>query len=119
MITEDALAKNASSTTLGIDPTNPWINDSQSVVGYYWPVADGAMTSDYTLVNVSSTLYGSAVAGNLARLNTSECMTTYATTFPTRQGNLILVTNNATWTPFVYVYETMTPIQDMNAGCPA
>ena len=119
MTTEDVFAKNASSNTLGIDPNNPWLNDTQSVVGYYWPVDDGAMTTNYTLVNVSSALYGSAVAGNLARLNVSECMTTYATTFPTRQGNLILVTNNATWTPFVYVYETMTPVQDMNAGCPA
>lgn len=116
MVTEDVLSADATSHTLGIDPDYPYIDDTQTVVGYYW---NSGLISDYTLVNLSSTMYDSAIAGNLVRLNTSECINRYATTFPTSQGSVILVTNNATQTPFVTVYEAMEPINDKSIGCPA
>ena len=121
MATEDSIASNATSHSLGIDSNDPWYyNYSLPGPTYFYGNEDILLdiTND-TLGILSSNLYASAVAQNLTRLNASECISDYATTFPTKQGNLILVTNNATQTPYVTAYDTIAPLNDVYAGCPA
>lgn len=76
------------------------------------------ITND-TLRALTSNLYASAVAQNLTRLNTSECIKSYATPFPQRQGNLILVANDSTNTPYVAAYDSLFAIDNEGFGCPA
>jgi hypothetical protein len=118
MTTEDMLANNAPSRSLGIDANDP-LNQNHTIPGSLEVYGDFLYLSNDTLGRLSSNLYNSAIANNLTRLTASECINNYASAFPTKQGNVILVTNNATQTPYVSAYDTITPLNDVYGGCPA
>lgn len=79
----------------------------------------GIVAPNYTFFDLSTEMIQLARAGNLRKMDVAECIRNYAVAFPTNQGNVILVTENSTSSPTVYVNLAMQPIQDMYAGCPS
>jgi len=95
--TEDMLAANATSKMLGTDVLYLLVDNSTELRMY---------------ASVTLRMYASAVAQNLTRLNVSECIDAYATTFQTSRGSLILVTEDSTNLGFAYGYSTSLALVD-------
>jgi hypothetical protein len=75
MATEDMLSNNATTNYLGLSGSNSSAT--------YYPSA--------------KRLYASALSKNLTRLEVSDCVKAYSTTYQTTRGNLILVVSNSTF----------------------
>jgi hypothetical protein len=70
--------------------------------------------SDYNYT--AAYMHASALASNLTRLEVSDCMNAYATTFQTSYGSLILVTNNTGFTGTSF-YDESTQSGGAGIGC--
>jgi hypothetical protein len=108
MATEDMLATNATSKILGVENLS---NVSR--------IDSGHPNDPSTVYNLTaSRMYLSAVSQNLTRLDVSDCIHAYATSFQTSRGSLILVTENSTNLGFAYSYGSSNALQRSGFNCP-
>src|ERR1700753_1027898 len=57
--------------------------------------------------NTATYMHASALANNLTRVDVSDCMSAYATTFQTSHGSVILVTSDTNFTANSYHVNSM------------
>jgi hypothetical protein len=113
MATPDMLAPNSLSKSLGFDITGRLDTPHPESSQRSWDKKAATAIK----ATVAAKLYESAISQRLSRLDVTDCINAYATSFPTTLRSLILVTANSTNLPYAIGYQSMVPLNDAAAHC--